>query len=144
MESVTVTRYEPLFTIGLAAGKVNLSPMTLRMYERKGLILPYKTQSGRRYFSIHDLEIVLCVREMIGKHGLNIEGIRRVMSLIPCWDVKKCSPEEKKDCSAFTSGAGPCWSLPDSACRHNGEDCRECRVYRELPECSSLKKLLSG
>lgn len=143
MKKLTVTRHEPLFTIGLAAAKVSVSPMTLRMYERKGLILPHKTPSGRRYFSIHDLEVVLCVREMIGHHGLNIEGIRRMMSLIPCWKVKKCSQGEKESCSAFTDGTGPCWSLPDSICRRNGEDCRECRVYREVPECSSLKKLVA-
>jgi MerR family transcriptional regulator/heat shock protein HspR len=80
---------------------------------------------------------------MIRRHGLNIEGIRRIMSLIPCWKVKKCTSAEKKSCSAFTNGGGPCWSLEDSICRRNGEECRECRVYRELPECSSLKKLMA-
>ncbi len=144
MEKITVSRYEPLFTIGLAAERVGVSPMTLRMYEQKGLILPYKTASGRRQFSIHDLEIVLCVREMIGRHGLNIEGIRRIMSLIPCWKVKKCSSAEKRSCPAFTNGGGPCWSLTDSICSRKGEECRECRVYRELPECSNLRKMVAG
>ena len=132
--------YEPLFTIGVAAERLGISVMALRMYEQRGLILPHRSTTGRRFFSIHDLELVLCIREMINTEGLNIEGIRRLMALIPCW--KKCSAADRNQCDAFTKHIAPCWSLPRTPCRRRNEDCRACRVYRELSECRNLKAAL--
>jgi MerR family transcriptional regulator/heat shock protein HspR len=143
LSELKVSRHEPLITIGLAAERLGVSPMTLRMYEQRGLLLPHRRPSGRRYYSIHDLEIVLCIREMINGEGLNLEGIRRMMSLIPCWKMKPCTPAERKECVAYTDSIAPCWSLPETVCRRNGEDCRKCRVYRELPDCRGLKKMVN-
>jgi MerR family transcriptional regulator/heat shock protein HspR len=144
MAGIEISKFEPLFTIGLAAERLGISVMTLRMYEQRGLILPHRTESGRRHYSVHDLELVLCIREMINEEGLNIEGIRRLMALMPCWKWKKCSPADRDKCIAYTEQVAPCWSLEETACRRRDEDCRECRVYQELPECKSLKLMLHG
>jgi len=139
-----IDRYEPLLTIGLAAERLGVSPMSLRSYERRGLVLPHKKESGHRYYSIHDVEILLCVREMIQREGLNIEGIRRIMSLIPCWQWKGCSAEDREGCPAYTETTAPCWSLAGTPCRRRGEDCRSCRVYREMPDCRELKAMVGA
>ena len=81
MPKLKIDRYEPLLTIGLAAERLGVSPMSLRSYESKGLVLLHKRKSGHRYYSIHDIELLLCVREMIRREGLNIEGIYRRVSL---------------------------------------------------------------
>jgi len=142
VSKLKIDRYEPLFTIGLAAERLGISTMSLRSYESRGLVVPHKKESGHRFYSIHDLEILLCIREMLGKEGLNIEGVRRIMSLVPCWKWKKCSPVERDSCPAFVDSGAPCWSIPETPCRQRGEDCRSCRVYREMPDCRELKMMI--
>ena len=69
---------EPIYTIGVAAGKLSISVHTLRLYEAEGLIIPFRTETGRRIFSDLELEKVKCIRSMIQEEGLNFEGIRRI------------------------------------------------------------------
>ena len=76
--------YDPVLTIGIVAEKLNVAVQTVRLYEQEGLILPHKTDSGRRMYSMHDLERLRCIRKMITEHGLNLNGIKRIMSMIPC------------------------------------------------------------
>jgi hypothetical protein len=38
---------EPIYTTGVAAKKLGVSPHTLRLYEAEGLIIPYRTDTGR-------------------------------------------------------------------------------------------------
>jgi MerR family transcriptional regulator/heat shock protein HspR len=142
MAKLALSSYEPIFSIGRAAERLGTAASTLRMYEQRGLVIPAKSPSGRRTYSVHDLELLLCVREMIADEGLNIQGIRRLMALIPCWKWKKCTAGERRDCRAYTEASAPCWTLEDAPCRQNGDDCRDCRVYRDLSDCRSLKKLL--
>ena len=102
MRKIEISPFEPLFTAGLAAEKVGISVMTLRLYEQKGLIIPHRTDSGRRFFSIHDLECVLCIRELIQEHGLNIEGIRHLIGLSTCGKLNECSEESRIEFTAPT------------------------------------------
>ena len=142
MPKFKISRYEPLLTIGLAAERLGITPMSLRSYESRGLVIPHRKESGHRYYSIHDLELLLCVREMIRRERINIEGIRRIMSLVPCWKWKGCDDADREACPAFKGAEAPCWSIEDTPCRANDEDCRSCRVYRELPDCGELKAMV--
>lgn len=47
---------EPIYTIGVASDKLGISVHSLRQYENEGLILTYKTKTGRRLFSDVELE----------------------------------------------------------------------------------------
>ena len=58
-------KYDALLTIGTVARKLGVSVQTLRLYEQEGLILPAKTNGGRRMYSLHDLGRLHCIREMI-------------------------------------------------------------------------------
>jgi MerR family transcriptional regulator/heat shock protein HspR len=144
MKKIEISRYEPLFSAGLAAEKVGISVMTLRMYEQRGLIIPYRSDTGRRFFSIHDLECVLCIRNLIQTHGLNIEGIKRLIGLNTCWKLNECSEDDMEQCVAQCKAIAPCWSYPETPCHTSPAECRECKVYRSLLECNNLKKLIEG
>lgn len=134
------TFMEPVYTIGLAAKKLELTVHSLRQYEREGLIVVYKTATGRRLFSDLELKKVRCIKEMI-QQGLNFEGIRRLMSLVPCWKLKDCDEETKSACMAFKDNNRPCWASPQK-CLHPLPSCRDCPVYQKMVHCDDLKKLL--
>jgi MerR family transcriptional regulator/heat shock protein HspR len=53
-----VMQHEPLLTIGTVSDVLGVAVQTIRLYEREGLVIPYKTQTGRRMYSTNDLERV--------------------------------------------------------------------------------------
>ncbi len=73
-------REEAVYIISVAAELTGVHPQTLRIYERKGLISPYRTPGGTRRYSTHDLERLAMIQELTGQ-GMNLEGVRRVIQL---------------------------------------------------------------
>lgn len=126
--------WEPIISIGTAAKKVNLSVSALRKYEREGLLIFHRTETGRRLLSRSDIRRIELIQHMINDVGLNMEGIRRLLALLPCWDLKPCSHEcdrrSTAECQARTEPRYPCWMLDRNLCACQGEDCRNCNVYR--------------
>lgn len=118
------------FGIGDAAKKCQVSVHTLRLYEAEGLILTQRTDSGRRLYGELEIKKIDAIREMI-QEGLNFEGIRRLVALVPCWKIKGCRTAEGNDCFAFRNMRRPCWST-ETRCLHPLESCRECSVYQKL------------
>ncbi len=136
--------YEPVLTIGTVAKKLEIAVQTVRLYEQEGLILPYKTETGRRMYSMHDVERLHCIRKLLTEDGLNISGIKRLMSLIPCWEFKGGFDEDCKNCPAYYDTIGPCWTLRGVGEKCVGEDCRSCKVYRMNLSCEKMKAIIFG
>lgn len=138
----------PLYTISTAANLLNISVHTLRMYEREGLIIPYKKESNQRLYSDKDLERMRCLRTAISKEKMGIEGIRRMLSLIPCWGIINCSIKERLKCQAFNEYSKPCWMINHKNNICEKKNCRECEVYSSFGNCESikdkLKELIAG
>lgn len=122
-----IDRGRPVYTIGTAAELLGVHPRTLRLYEDGGLIRPAR-KNNRRFYSSNDLQWINCIRYLIHEKGLNQEGMRRLLALIPCWDIQHCTEEKKATCAAFRDRSTPCWDL---ARRDGNEDqhCHDCRVY---------------
>lgn len=57
-----------------------MHPQTLRIYERKGLIEPYRTPGGTRRYSQDDIERLKLISQLTGQ-GLNLEGVKQVLEL---------------------------------------------------------------
>ena len=74
------TRDEAVYIISVAAELAGVHPQTLRIYERKGLIRPYRTPGGTRRYSQADLERLRVIQELTAA-GVNLEGVRRILSL---------------------------------------------------------------
>ena len=138
-----IDRNEPVMGIGIVAKKLGVSPELLRLYERKGLIVPYKTESGYRFYSERDLDWIECFRHQITDNKMNIAGVRILLALMPCWKLKsKSNIQECKNCSAYKNSNVVCWMLADQGskvCRN--ENCRECNVYRDACKAGKLKKM---
>lgn len=133
---------EPVYTIGIAATKLDISVHSLRQYEREGLIIPFKTSTGRRLYSDLELEKIRCIKEMIRDEGLNFEGIRRLMALIPCWKLRGCSEKVKERCDALMVKACPCWASEEK-CARPLPSCRDCPVYQGIVHCDDIKPLIA-
>jgi len=137
-----VPDWEPVISIGTAAKLVNLSVSALRKYEKEGLLIYHRSDSGRRLLCQADVKRIRMVKHMIGDLGLNIEGIRRLLALLPCWDLKLCSKKRKRSCRAVTDAVRPCWMIKESQGAEDGHDCRQCEVYRYGAYCAVTMKML--
>ena len=104
-------RGRAIYPIGSAAQQVGLSARTLRIYEDEGLVRPARSPgSNQRMYSDQDLIWIRCISELIHGHSLTTAGIRRLLDLIPCWEIKRC-PEDT------AAGCAPYLNIPDMAVR---------------------------
>ena len=136
---------EPLLTIGVAAKKLNVAVPTLRMYEKAGLVIPYRNETGRRMYSIADLKRVNFVKRLIKAEGLNLAGIRRLMAILPCWELKPCTMALKEKCPAYNDCKIMCWMLPATSCKISDRSCRDCSVYlKSFETTDNIKQVLKN
>jgi len=78
---VTDDRDRGLFVISVAAELAGVHPQTLRMYERKGLLTPARTEGRARRYSERDIEHVRLIQQLTQNDGINLAGVERVMEL---------------------------------------------------------------
>ncbi len=71
---------DAVYIISVAAEIVGMHPQTLRVYERKGLLDPYRTPGGTRRYSQVDLDRLLLIQEL-SSAGVNLEGVKRILQL---------------------------------------------------------------
>lgn len=74
------SRNQAVYVISVAAELAGMHPQTLRIYERRGLVRPARTQGGNRRYSDADIERLQRISDL-AEQGMNLEGIRRVMEL---------------------------------------------------------------
>lgn len=73
-------RNQAVYVISVAAELAGMHPQTLRIYERRGLVSPARTEGGNRRYSDADLEQLQRISDL-AEQGMNLEGIRRVLEL---------------------------------------------------------------
>jgi len=73
-------RTRAVFVISVAAELAGVHPQTLRIYERRGLVDPARTQGGSRRYSELDIDRLRRIQELTNA-GINLEGVRQVIML---------------------------------------------------------------
>lgn len=73
-------RIRAVYVISVAAELAGMHPQTLRIYERRGLLTPARTQGGNRRYSEEDIARLRRIANL-ATTGMNLEGIRHVMFL---------------------------------------------------------------
>lgn len=73
-------RGRAVFAISVAAELSGTAVQNLRVYERRGLLSPERTEGGTRRYSQADVERLLRIRELLDE-GLNLVGVARVLDL---------------------------------------------------------------
>ena len=74
-------RGKPLYMIGVVAEMLKLHPQTLRMYERKGLIRPSRTEGKTRLYSTEDVEDVARLVRLTRDLGVNLAGVEIILRM---------------------------------------------------------------
>jgi MerR family transcriptional regulator/heat shock protein HspR len=69
-----------LYGIAVAAELVGMAPQSLRMYEDRGLLQPWRTSGGTRRYSQDDVDRLSRIGELLAA-GLNVAGIALVLEL---------------------------------------------------------------
>ncbi len=137
-----MTNNEPIYPIRTAARLLNISVHTLRMYEKEGLIIPFKKSTNHRLYSNSDVERIKCIRSAINESKISINGIKTIYSMMPCWEVMNCSKNDRGTCNAFLLHNGPCWAVKGENTICASKDCRDCSVYQDFGDCGSIKKFI--
>lgn len=137
-----MTDRKPRYKISEAAKILGISVHTLRMYEREGLIIPFKKSTNQRLYSEKDIDRLRCIRNAINEKKISIEGIKRIFSLIPCWAVVNCSLEAGEYCGALIEANKPCWTFKHENNFCADRDCRACEVYNQFNDCVPIKSKL--
>jgi MerR family transcriptional regulator/heat shock protein HspR len=71
---------QPIYVISIAAELAGVHPQTLRVYERKGLLAPRRTQGNSRRYSERDIELLRRIQELTNE-GINLAGVMRILEL---------------------------------------------------------------
>ena len=90
----------PLFSIGVVAEMIGVTPATLRLWEKKGLISPARRGKNRSYSHL-DRDRLKEIKRLLGEQRLNIAGVRAALGRKRCWDLKRCGPQ-KETCPVYT------------------------------------------
>jgi MerR family transcriptional regulator/heat shock protein HspR len=125
--------------IGAVARHFEVSVDLLRLYEREGLLIPLKSPKGTRYFTELDYPWIATVLRLVREARLNFAGIRHLLALLPCWEIRGCGDGPKRDCLLAAGADAPCWK--DQSCCSPAE-CYACAVYRAACKCENLKSFI--
>jgi MerR family transcriptional regulator/heat shock protein HspR len=71
---------DAVYIISVAAELAGVHPQTLRIYERRGLLRPFRTPGGTRRYSEEDLERLGMIQELTAE-GVNLEGVRKILEM---------------------------------------------------------------
>jgi MerR family transcriptional regulator/heat shock protein HspR len=71
---------QAIYIISVAAELAGVHPQTLRVYERKGLVHPQRTQGNTRRYSERDIELLRRIQELT-QEGINLAGVTRILEL---------------------------------------------------------------
>lgn len=73
-------RDQAMYVISIAAELAGVHPQTLRVYERKGLVQPHRTEGNTRRYSERDIARLRRIQELT-QEGINLAGVMRIMEL---------------------------------------------------------------
>src|SRR3981189_998921 len=69
---------QAVFVISVAAELAGVHPQTLRVYERKGLLDPARTQGRSRRYSERDVVLLRRIQELTNE-GVGLAGVKKVL-----------------------------------------------------------------
>jgi MerR family transcriptional regulator/heat shock protein HspR len=71
----------PLYLIGVVADMLGIHPQTLRLWERKGLIRPNRTEGRTRMYSADDVEDIRRIIRLTRDLGVNLAGVDIILRM---------------------------------------------------------------
>lgn len=144
MNNDSVESTSGVYTLSIAADLSGIPVHSIRQYIDKGLLIPFTKETSRHLFSKVDIMWLKFIQKLINEKGLNIAGIRTMLSLIPCWTIRSCSVQDRDRCKAYHSDFSPCWDASEKGNACKNLNCKECDVYRVVENYPDLKSFLKN
>jgi MerR family transcriptional regulator/heat shock protein HspR len=72
---------EHYYTIRIAAELCGMHEQSLRMYERRGLIVPQRSPGNIRHYSDADIERIRFIKRMVDDLGVNLAGVEVILHM---------------------------------------------------------------
>jgi len=79
-DSVSRSSARGVYGISVTSELSGVASQTLRLYERRGLLTPSRTEGGTRRYSDDDLERLRRITELVDQ-GVNLAGIAHILDL---------------------------------------------------------------
>lgn len=130
-----------LYTIGTVAKLINEHPETLRVWEKSDLVRPNRDGYQRKY-SNNDIKRLYFIKNLIDAKGLNLAGVKQLISLYPCWHNKNCSGGSKNNTSTPVNKSKPCWKVENTYCLmlvDKTDLCGTCDFIKDCKGCNFNK-----
>jgi MerR family transcriptional regulator/heat shock protein HspR len=70
-----------VYVISVAAELAGVHPQTLRTYERKGLVHPFRTAGNVRRYSEEDIARLRAIHRLTQELGINLAGVRLIIEM---------------------------------------------------------------
>lgn len=67
--------------IGVVAEMLKVHPQTLRLYEKKGLVRPSRTEGKTRMYSAEDVEEIARLLRLTRDLGVNLAGVEIILKM---------------------------------------------------------------
>jgi MerR family transcriptional regulator/heat shock protein HspR len=74
-------RERAVYIISVAAELAGVHPQTLRIYERKGLVRPFRTAGNSRRYSQRDIERLRSIQDLTQDRRINLAGVKMIIDL---------------------------------------------------------------
>src|SRR3981081_2210779 len=94
-----------LYIISVAAELAGVHPQTLRIYERKGLIEPKRTEGRSRRYSDRDIALLQHIQELTNE-GVGLAGVKRILELEAALEDAEGEIERLREQGRRGGGAG--------------------------------------
>jgi MerR family transcriptional regulator, heat shock protein HspR len=127
-----------VYSIGTIAELLDEHPETLRVWERNGLISPDRDSYQRKY-SNNDLKRLIFIKALMDEKGLNIAGVRQVVSMYSCWYHRFCKGGAAKNSAFSVNESKPCWKAEGTYCLapvDKAEFCQNCAMAQNCRRCN--------
>ena len=74
------SKSDAVYFISVASSLSGIHPQTIRIYEEKGLVKPYRTKGGTRRYSQDNIDRLIQIQQLT-QRGMNLEGIKGIYEL---------------------------------------------------------------
>jgi len=80
---------------------------------------------------------------LVREARLHLAEIRRLLALLPCWQLRNCPYDRQQDCPVILEPEQPCWVNRATCPGADARDCYFCLVYRSAPYADYFRGLLA-
>ena len=137
---LTSEKYKPKFGMKAVSKKTGIENNLIRHYEKQGLIKPYRDpENNYRIFTGDEVEWLIRIKKLINEIGFNIQGIRVLLTLHPCWEASNCPDKIRDTCNVFNKKSMPCWFYDCELECCLEKECYHCEYYIKARQHYKLK-----